>query len=62
MLFLGTCLKLVAVARLLLLSALPARHLDVDCLAVLAGDVLTLLVTHLQSTFIKNKRRDKFSY
>ena len=57
MLFLGMCPKLVAVAGLLLLSALPARHLDVDCLAVLAGDVLTLLVTHLQSTFIKNKRR-----
>ena len=45
----------MAVARLLLVTALPARHLDIDDLAVLAGDVLTLLVTHLQIAFLKRK-------
>ena len=41
---------LVAVAGLLLLPALPARHLHVDGLAALTGNVLALLVTHLEIT------------
>ena len=45
----------MAVAGLLLVTALPARHLDVDSLAVLAGDVLTLLVTHLQTAFVNRE-------
>ena len=40
--------NLMTAAGLLLLLTFPPRHLDVDSLTVLAGNVLALLVSHLQ--------------